>query len=60
MPVIRDHPYWWVYLSLYVFGSHVNVDAANENFTKLKIWVVKEEVDTSQTCQAYDQLQEKM
>ena len=35
----------------------MNVDEANENFTKLNIWIVKEEADTSQTCQAYDQLQ---
>ena len=35
----------------------MNVDAANENFTKLNIWIVKEEADTSQTFQAYDQLQ---
>ena len=59
MPVIRDHPDWWVSLSLDGFLSHVNVDAANENFTKLKIWIVKEEADTSQTCQEYDQLQAK-
>ena len=59
IPVIRDHPDWWVSLSLYGFGSHVNVDAANENFTKLKIWIMKEEADTSQTCQVYDQLQAK-
>ena len=58
MPVIRYHLYWWVSLSLYGFGYHVNVDAANENFTKLKIWIMKEEADTSQTFQAYDQLQE--
>ena len=29
IPVIRDHLDWWVSLSLYVFGSHVNVDATN-------------------------------
>ena len=59
MPVIQDHSDWWVYLSLDGFVYHVNMDAANENFTKLKIWIVKEEADTSQTCQAYDQLQAK-
>ena len=59
MPVIRDHPDWWVFLSLDGFGYHVSVDAANGNFTKLKIWIAKEETDTSQTCQAYDQLQAK-
>ena len=35
------------------------MDEANENFTKLNIWIVKEEADTSQTCQSYDQLQAK-
>ena len=59
MPVVRDHPDWWVYFSLDVFGSHVNLDAANENFTKIKIWIVKEEADTSQTCQEYDRLKAK-
>ena len=57
MPVIRYHPDWCMSLSLYGFGYHMNVDAANENFTKLNIWIVKEEADTSQTFQAYDQLQ---
>ena len=59
IPVIRGHPDWWVSLSIDGFGYHMNVDAANENFTKLNIWIVKEEADTSQTCQEYDQLQAK-
>ena len=59
MPVIRDHPYWWLSLSLYEFVTHVNVDAANEKCTKLNIFIVKEDADTSQTCQEYDQLQAK-
>ena len=37
MPVIRYHTYWWLSFSLDVFGYHVNVNAANENFTKLNI-----------------------
>ena len=37
MTVIRDHPDWWLYLSLDGFVYHVNVYAANENFTKLNI-----------------------
>ena len=59
MPVIRDHPDWWMSLSLDGFGAYVHVDAANENFTKLKIYIVKEDVYRSQTCQEYAQLQEK-
>ena len=37
MTLIRDHTYWCLYLSLDGFGYHVNVYAANENFTKLNI-----------------------
>ena len=57
--MIREHPYWWVSLSLNGFRYHVNVDVDNENFTKLKIWIKKEDADTSQTCQAYEPLQAK-
>ena len=54
MPVIRDHPDWWCYLSLDGFGSHLT-PAALEVFAKYKILVSKEEGDTSQVSQAYDQ-----
>jgi hypothetical protein len=60
MPVIRYHPDWWVTLSLDGYGSHVNLDIANQIFTDhLLIWIVKEEADSFQTNQAYDQLQAK-
>ena len=59
MPVIRDHPDWWVTLSLDGYGSHVNLAPANQIFTDHLIWIVKEEADSSQTNQAYDQLQAK-
>ena len=59
MQMIRDHPYCWVSLSLYGFVSYVNMDASNENFNKINICILKEEADTSQTFQAYDQLQAK-
>jgi hypothetical protein len=55
MPVIKDHPDWWVILSMDGFGSHVNVHEAQEIFTEHKIFVIKEEGDTSQVNQAYDQ-----
>jgi len=55
MEVIRDHPDWWVLLSLNGFGSHVNVFEAHDFFAKEKILVIKEEGDTSHVNQAYDQ-----
>ena len=54
-PVIRDHPDWWVILSLDGFGSHLGAEALII-FHNHKILVVKEEGDTSQVSQAYDQL----
>ena len=54
MPVIKDHPEWWALLSLDGFGSHLNMKAL-EVFAEYKILVVKEEGDSSQVCQAYDQ-----
>jgi hypothetical protein len=59
MPVIRDHPDWRVTLSLDGYGSHVNLAIANQIFTGNLIWIVKEEVDSSQTNQACNQLQAK-
>ena len=55
MPVIKEHPDWWVILSLDGFGSHVNVNAAHEIFHNHRIMVIKEEGDTSHVNQAYDQ-----
>ena len=54
MPVFKDHPDWWCYLSLDGFGSHLS-PVALEVFAKYKILVSKEEGDTSQVSQAYDQ-----
>jgi hypothetical protein len=59
MPVIHNHPDWWVSLSLDGYGSHVNLAIANQIFTNHLIWIVKEEADSSQIKQAYDQLQAK-
>ena len=55
MPVIKDHPEWWVVLSLDGFGSHVNVHSAQKVFYDHRIFVIKEEGDTSHVNQAYDQ-----
>ena len=46
MPVIRDHPDWWVVMTLDGFKSHVNVTEALKVFTTHKIRVVKEEART--------------
>lgn len=45
----------WVVLSLDGFGSHLNADQLLV-FSEYKILVIKEEGDTSQVSQAYDQL----
>jgi len=56
MPVIRDHPDWWVTLTCDGFGSHVNVEVAHKVFNKHKSFVVKEEGDSSHVNQSYDQI----
>ena len=55
MPVIQDHPDWWVVITLDGFGSHLNVHSAQVTYAEYKIFVVKEEGDTSHINQAYDQ-----
>jgi len=54
MDVIKDHPDWWMTLTCDGFGSHI-LDKAIELFAKYKIQIVKEEGDTSQVNQSYDQ-----
>jgi len=54
MEVIKDHPDWWMTITCDGFGSHI-IDKANELFAKHKIQIVKEEGDTSQVNQSYDQ-----
>ena len=51
---IREHPEYWVVFSIDGFGSHLDVDSLKV-FADHKILVVKEESDTSQVSQAYDQ-----
>ena len=55
MEVICDHPDWWIIVSLDGFGSHVDVHEAHMIFAKNNILIIKEEGDTSQVNQAYDQ-----
>jgi hypothetical protein len=55
MKGIRDHPNWWVVLSYDGYGSHLQNNAL-ELFVADKILVMKEEGDTSQVSQAYNQM----
>ena len=55
MPVVCDHPQWWFILTMDGYGSHVNVHTAHETFARYKIFVFKEEGDSSATNQSYDQ-----
>ncbi len=54
MPHIKDHPNWQVCLTLDGFSSHL-VPAGLVPFTAANITVIKEERDTLQVNQAYDQ-----
>ena len=45
--VICDYPDLWVMLSLNVYYSHTNMDESLKLFSEYKIFVVKEEGDTS-------------
>jgi hypothetical protein len=55
MPVIKDHPKWKVIVTLDGFSSHLVPARDLEPFINALIEVVKEEGDTSQVIQAYDQ-----
>lgn len=54
LPVVREHKDWWFCLCLDGFESHLS-PYSRKVFAKHKIFVVKEEGDSSQTNQAYDQ-----
>jgi hypothetical protein len=51
----KDHPDFWVALSLDGVGSHLGAEPLLV-FAEYKILVIKEEGDTSQVSQAYDQM----
>ena len=55
MPVIRDHPDFWVVLLLDGYAAHVMTFIAQLIFLNYKILVVKETSGTSHVNQAYDQ-----
>ena len=54
MPVIKDHPLWWVAEILDGFGAHFMNPQALAIYWRYRIIQVKEEGDTSQVCQLYD------
>ena len=53
MEGIKNHPDWWIVLSLDGFGSHLVVKSLEE-FAKRKILAIKEEGNTPQVSQAYN------
>jgi hypothetical protein len=57
LPIIRDHPDWWVVKIIDGFGPHTSSVKAMQIYAdaKSKIALLKEEGDTSHVCQAYDQ-----
>jgi hypothetical protein len=55
MAVVRDHPNWWICLTLDGYSSPITVTEALIEFHKHKIFIVKEEGDTSAVNQPYDQ-----
>ena len=55
VPVVRDHKDWWCVWSLDRFGYHVNFYIAQNIFREHRILIFKEEGNTSQVFQAYDQ-----
>lgn len=55
MPFFRDNPWAWGLLFLDGFKSHVMTYAAQDIFRRYKLIVVKENSDTSQVNQVFDQ-----
>ena len=56
MRVIKDYD-WWVCLTYNGFKSHVNINAALQEFTNNKIRAIKEKGGTSHVNQPHDQTQ---
>ena len=54
MPVIKDHPLWWVAEILDGFGAHFMNPQALAIYWRYRIMQIKEEGDTSQVNQLYD------
>ena len=55
LPVVRDRPDWWKLKIVDGFGPHTSSLAAMQIYDDAKIILLKEEGDTSQVCQSYDQ-----
>ena len=55
MPVVCEMPHWWVIKFIDGFGPHTSSLRAMEIYAASKILLLKEEGDSSQVCQAYDQ-----
>jgi hypothetical protein len=55
MPVVCQYPDWWFTLLFDGFGSHLGTEAL-KIFAEYKIHCAKEERDSSDTDQAYNQL----
>ena len=53
IPVIKNYPNLWMAITLDGFVSHLEGDALKV-FADHKIFIVKEEGDTSHVCQAYE------
>ena len=54
LPVIPDHPNWWVYKSIDGVRMHVDDPVATQIYYDHKILLGKEEGNSSQVNQAYD------
>ena len=53
MPVVKNYPYIWIAITLDGFVSHLEGDDL-KLFADHKIFIMKEEGDTPQVCQDYD------
>ena len=54
MPVVKDHPRWWVIFYVDGFKSHVDTFVSQLAFANALIKIVKENSNTSQVNQAFD------
>ena len=48
MPHIRDHPNWWAFLAVDVWGAHATSLRTLQKARDLKVMIAKEEGDSSQ------------
>jgi hypothetical protein len=55
MPGIVNNPGWWVLVIVDGFGPHTSSPAAMKIYADSKIMLLKEEADSSQVNQSYDQ-----